>query len=93
MSVTDLEINVYGGADGEFCLYQDDGNNYDYESGLFGEIKMKWDNKKRVFTIYDKCGKFGDKKGSRNIKVILVSKNGISEREILYDGDKTTVKF
>ena len=90
---TDLQIKVYSGADGEFCLYEDDGNNYDYESGLFSEIKMKWDNKKRVFTINDKCGKFGDKRSGRNIKVILVSKNGISEREILYDGDKKVVKF
>ncbi len=90
---TDLQIKVYSGADGEFCLYEDDGNNYDYESGLFSEINMKWDNKKRVFTINDKCGKFGDKKSGRNIKVILVSKNGIFEREILYDGDKKVVKF
>lgn len=46
---TDLQIKVYSGADGEFCLYEDDGNNYDYEFGLFSEIKMKWDNKKKSF--------------------------------------------
>lgn len=93
LSGTDLEIRIFNGADGEFCLYEDNGNSYDYESGLFSEIKMKWNNKKRVFTIFDKSGKFGDRREGRNIKVILIYKNGISEREILYDGDKTVVKF
>lgn len=93
LSGTELEIRIFNGADGEFSLYEDDGNNYDYESGLFSEIKMKWNNKKRAFTIFDKRGKFGERREGRKIKVILVSKNGISEREILYDGYKTVVKF
>lgn len=93
LSGTDLEIRIYHGADGEFCLYEDDGNNYDYESGDFSKIRMKWDNEKRKFTIYDRSGTFGDRMGDRNIKVILVSKDEVSEREILYDGDKTVVKF
>lgn len=93
LSGTDLEIRIYHGADGEFCLYEDDGNNYDYESGDFSKIRMKWDNEKREFTIYDRSGTFGDRMGDRNIKVILVSKDEVSEREILYDGDKTVVKF
>ncbi|MCF2736168.1 DUF5110 domain-containing protein [Bacteroides caecigallinarum] len=93
LSGADFEIRIFNDADGEFCLYEDNGNNYDYESGLFSEIKMKWNNKKRVFTIFDKSGKFGNRREGRNIKVILISKNGISEREILYDGYKTVVKF
>ena len=93
LSGTELEIRIFNGADGEFSLYEDDGNNYDYESGLFSEIKMKWNNKKRAFTIFDKRGKFGERREGRKIKVILVSKNGISEREILYDGYKTVVRF
>lgn len=92
LSGTDLEINVYAGADGEFCLYQDDGNNYDYESGLFSEIKMKWDNKNKEFTIFRRDRKF-NAMSDRKIKVMLVSAEGTSVREIIYRGTKTVVKF
>jgi alpha-D-xyloside xylohydrolase len=31
----ELEIRIYEGANGEFTLYEDEGDNYNYEKGQF----------------------------------------------------------
>jgi len=36
------KLKVYPGADGEFSLYRDDGNTYDYEKGKMELTKLQW---------------------------------------------------
>ena len=36
-----LEIRVYAGADGKFTLYEDEGDNYNYEKGS-AKRSMLW---------------------------------------------------
>jgi hypothetical protein len=36
------KLKVYPGADGEFSLYRDDGNTYDYEMGKMELTKLQW---------------------------------------------------
>jgi alpha-D-xyloside xylohydrolase len=70
-----LEIRVYAGADGEFTLYEDENDNYDYEKGIYSTITFKWDDARRVLTINDRKGSFTGMLGERKFRIVWVSKN------------------
>jgi alpha-D-xyloside xylohydrolase len=40
-------FEVYAGADGDFTLYNDDGQTYAYERGEFETTHLRWDDKAR----------------------------------------------
>ena len=96
-----LEIRIYEGANGEFTLYEDENDNYNYEKGIFSTITFSWDNAKKTLTISDRKGSFPDMLAERNFNIVKVSvKNGVgndSETEIVkavnYTGEKVTVKL
>ena len=46
-----IRLYVYQGADGEFTLYEDEKDNYNYESGAYTEIPMTWDEASQTLTI------------------------------------------
>lgn len=54
----ELEIRIYGGADAEFELYEDDNKTYAYENGIYSLIRFQWDDQNRQLNICDKEGKF-----------------------------------
>ncbi len=47
------EMRVYTGADGEFTLYDDEGDGYGYEKGEYTAIKVKYNDKRGEIT--EKC--------------------------------------
>ena len=97
----DLEIRVYPGADGEFTLYEDENDNYNYEKGAYSTIKLTWNDAKKVLTINDRKGSFPGMLIERNFNIVKVSKNnGIGmdtvekyDKLINYEGKKVTVKL
>jgi alpha-D-xyloside xylohydrolase len=46
-----IELRVYRGADGSFTLYEDEGDNYNYERGAHATIPFQWDDRKQELTI------------------------------------------
>ena len=44
-----LEIRIYPGANGEFTLYEDENDNYNYEKGIYSTITFNWDDAKKRF--------------------------------------------
>ena len=46
-----LELKVYAGANGNFILYEDEFDNYNYEKGAYTEIPISWNNASRKLTI------------------------------------------
>jgi len=81
-----LEIRIYPGANGEFTLYEDENDNYNYEKGLYSTITMKWDDQSQTLTIGERKGSFKGMLKNRTFNIVLVgSQNGI--------GVNTTVKF
>ncbi len=52
-----IELRIYAGADAEFDLYNDEGDNYNYEKGYFQLIKIKWDDASKRLIISDCKGK------------------------------------
>ena len=53
-----LEIRIYEGADGEFTLYEDENDNYNYEKGLYSTITFNWNDGSKTLTISDREGSF-----------------------------------
>jgi alpha-D-xyloside xylohydrolase len=73
-----LELRIYRGADGEFTLYEDEGDNYNYEKGAFATISFAWNESKETLTIGKRSGQFPGMLEDRTIRVIFVSPgNGI----------------
>ena len=46
-----IDIRIYPGADGDFTLYEDEGDNYDYEHGAYSVIPLHWDDKASTLTV------------------------------------------
>ncbi|MDR1445633.1 MAG: DUF5110 domain-containing protein, partial [Treponema sp.] len=77
-----LEIRVYPGADGDFTLYEDSGDGYDYEKGKNNRIRMTWKDRERLFTIGASEHDFPQSLRNRPCVVRI----GNREREIVYTG-------
>ncbi len=96
-----LEIRVYPGADGEFTLYEDENDNYNYEQGAFATIRMRWNDKARQLTFDDRAGSFPGMPARRTFRVVVVDAQhgtGVGAddapaREVSYAGKKLTVKL
>lgn len=85
-----LIINVYPGADGTFTLYEDEGDNYNYESGAYTEILMKWNDTKRILTIDARKGEYNGMLTKRNFTIRTADGK---EKVITYSGKKINVKI
>ena len=40
----EIRVKIYPGADGKFCLYEDDGDGYGYENGEYRLTRLRWDD-------------------------------------------------
>ncbi len=74
-----LEIRVYPGADGSFALYQDEGDNYNYEQGKFAWINLSWDDRKNTLTIGAREGSFP---GMKQTQPLLIRRMGGAEKTV-----------
>jgi Alpha-glucosidases, family 31 of glycosyl hydrolases len=96
-----LEIRVYTGANGEFTLYEDEGDNYNYEKGKYSSITFLWDDVNRMLIIGNREGSFTSMLVNRKFRIVLVDTNkGINsdraeryDKELVYTGKKITVQF
>ena len=53
-----LEIHVYPGKDAKFTLYEDEGNNYRYESGSYAITDLIWDEAAQRLMVGETVGGF-----------------------------------
>ena len=97
----DLELRIYPGADGEFVLYEDENDNYNYERGQYSEIRFSWNDKKKQLTIADRSGQFPGMLEKRKFRMVLVNeKQGTGDRpagadvhKVEYEGKKMVVEL
>lgn len=57
-----IEIRVYKGANGNFTLYEDNGEDYSYEKGKYSTINLSYNDKKRTLTIGPRTGSYAGMK-------------------------------
>ncbi len=67
-----VEVRVYGGADGSFTLYEDEGDSYRYERGAHTVIPMHWNDAAKTLTIGDREGTFPGMVKNREFRIVLV---------------------
>lgn len=95
-----LEIRVYPGADGEFVLYEDENDNYNYEDGKYATITFRWSDKSQKLTIEAQNGQFDGMIVNRKFNIALVDKNNgagipqsIISKPVSYNGKRQIVAF
>jgi alpha-D-xyloside xylohydrolase len=97
----DLEIRIYPGANGNFTLYEDENDNYNFEKGIYSTIDFSWNDSRKTLTIDDRKGSFPGMLTKRNFNIVLPDKNrGCGEgaassfnRTVAYDGKKIIIKL
>jgi alpha-D-xyloside xylohydrolase len=70
-----VELRVYPGADADFTLYEDEGDTYNYEKGLYATIGFHWDDAKHSLTIGARQGKFPGMLDHRVFRIVFVGEN------------------
>jgi len=96
-----IELRIYPGADGNFTLYEDENDNYNYEKGIYATIDFKWNDAKRLLTIEKRNGEFPGMMQERTINIVVVSKDhgtGVEicprpEKTVKYSGVQLEIKF
>jgi alpha-D-xyloside xylohydrolase len=100
-SADPIELRIYPGADGNFTIYEDENDTYNYEKGSYATIPLHWDDKSATLTIGDRKGSFPGMLEHRQFKVVLVESgkgHGIEisanpDRIVEYAGRATTVRL
>lgn len=86
----DLQICVYPGADGNFVLYEDEGDNYNYEKGAYTEIPMMWNDADSTLIIGARKGSY---KGMLKKRKFRVKLPGGETKNVAYTGKKIIVRM
>lgn len=96
----DLQVRIYPGDDGEFVLYEDEGNSYAYERGRCSTIRMEWCDRRRRLVIHPREGGYEGMPERRRFRIVLVGEgrgvgldNETFDKEVEYDGRRTVVKW
>ena len=95
-----IELRVYPGTDGDFTLYEDENDNYNYEKGAHATIAMHWNDAAHTLTIGSRQGGFPGMLAKRTFRIVLVQPNhgtGIAmsakaEKIVNYSGEKISVQ-
>jgi alpha-D-xyloside xylohydrolase len=94
-----IELRIYPGANGDFSLYEDEGDNYDYEKGAYATIPLHWDEGQNTLTIGTRKGSFPGMLRSRTFRLVFVRENhgagteltDNADRLITYDGKELRI--
>ena len=95
-----IELRIFPGANGDFVLYEDAGDNYDYERGAHSLIPIHWDEKARRLTIEDRRGIFPGMLEHRTFHAVIVREghgtglapSSQADATIEYQGKATSVR-
>jgi alpha-D-xyloside xylohydrolase len=67
---SEITLNVYGGADGAFSLYEDDGTSMAYRDGAWSRIPIVWNERAGTLTIGARQGKWAGAAPRRPIHIV-----------------------
>ncbi|MBN1155938.1 DUF5110 domain-containing protein [candidate division KSB1 bacterium] len=70
-----IEIRIYPGTNGEFTLYEDENDNYNYKKGFYSLITFRWNDAKKRLTIEARKGSYPGMLKERTFNIVLVSEN------------------
>lgn len=95
-----IELWVYPGQDGDFTLYEDEGDDYNYEQGSFSTIHLVWNDSTRQLTLDDRQGSYPGMQVSKVFRIVIANEKPFDPlveetqvHEIFYDGKRLVVGF
>ena len=94
-----IELRIYPGADGDFTIFEDENDTYNYEKGKYATIPLHWNDSSHTLTIGERKGSFPGMLESRDFELIVVEENhgaGVEpaqtpNRRLHYSGKEVTV--
>ena len=84
-----LDIIVYPGSNAVFTLYEDEGDNYNYERGVYSTITMKWNDSQRTFTVETRQGQFPGMLQNRKFNIRIAGTEAV--KTVDYNGNAVSV--
>jgi len=92
-----IRLMVYPGADGEFCLYEDEGDNYNYEQGKYATIRFRYDEASKTLSIGEREGEFDGMLQEREFVVVNAAEQALNPDadgiRIRYNGSSVSAKL
>ena len=95
-----IELRIYPGADGQFTLYEDGNDGYQYERGAFATTRLEWVDVRKQLKIHETKGSFPGMLKHRVFKVVVVNEgNGVGVEEgaagkvVEFNGKETEVSI
>jgi alpha-D-xyloside xylohydrolase len=70
-----IELRIYRGAEAALDLYEDEGDNYNYEKGLYALIPIRWDEASKTLRIGPRAGRFPGMLKRRTFRIVWVSES------------------
>ena len=97
----DLEIRVYPGADANFVLYEDEKDNYNYESGVYSTIPFIYNEAEKSLTVGNRSGNYPGMLTNRTFKIIKVKEgygagdahSTVYDSIVTYSGSEVKIIF
>jgi alpha-D-xyloside xylohydrolase len=93
-----LEVRVYTGTDGQFTLYNDEGDNYNYEKGKYKLIPFKWNEQQKTLTIDKQQGSYEGALKRQVLNIVWVAESNGSgiditpkAQTVIYSGEKLMI--
>lgn len=86
----ELTLAVYPGANASFTLYEDEGDGYNYEQGIYSTIELRWNNSSRTLTIGKRQGSFPGMHEERTFTITLPDGK---QKTVTYTGKQVSVKL
>jgi alpha-D-xyloside xylohydrolase len=66
-----VELHIFPGKDGSFELYEDEGDQYNYEDGAFSTINIYWQDAGRQLTLGARKGQYAGMPEQRTFEIFL----------------------
>jgi alpha-D-xyloside xylohydrolase len=86
------ELRVYTGADAEFTLYEDAGDGYEYESGQYARVRIRWSEDCRELIFSAREGSFPQLVAEREFCVSFYAPNQRQVFTFRYTGAEHRIK-
>jgi alpha-D-xyloside xylohydrolase len=93
-----IELRIYRGANGDFTIYEDENDTYNYEKGVYATIPLHWDDAANTLTIGERKGQFPGMLQNRTFHVVFVGeKHGVgidaaqADKSVQYSGKQVSV--
>ena len=79
-----LVLKIYTGCNGHFTLYEDEGDNYNYEKGSFATVEITWVDKSRCLVIGERRGTYPGMKTTLKLDIIFVEAHEAPRRSLFH---------